>query len=73
MFPSKGRPQGERIRPHGVAVTHAFFKRDIEPLEDLRLGGHAVFNFSHMGYGKIFGGNDEANGDIWRTRLIFVF
>lgn len=26
-----------------------------------------------LGYGKIFAGNDNSNGDMWRTRLIFIF
>jgi hypothetical protein len=26
-----------------------------------------------LGYGKIFGGHDDANGEMWRARLIFVF
>ena len=43
-------------------------------------GGGASLGYSFsrewsgfLGYGKIFGGNDDANGEMWRARLIFVF
>lgn len=43
-------------------------------------GGGASLGYSFsrawsgfVGYGKIFGGNDDANGEMWRARLIFVF
>ena len=43
-------------------------------------GGGATVGYSlsrawsgFLGYGKIFAGNDDANGEMWRARLIFVF
>jgi len=42
-------------------------------------GGASVgYTFSRawsgfLGYGRIFGGDDHANGEMWRARLIFVF
>jgi hypothetical protein len=42
-------------------------------------GGASVgYSFSRrwsgfFGYGKVFGGNDDANGTMWRARLIFIF